>query len=124
MEEGNRLYELNRFEEALVSFDMAIKFDLTNSDTFSNRKKCLKKLEPLDEAFYDKEKCLNNSKMNLKLTEKSSKEDSKTIEEELRSYGFDERANESYSKEYFNNYFLLEREDSKLIWIKSHLESR
>jgi hypothetical protein len=62
--------------------------------------------------------------MNLNLTEKSSKEDSKTIEEEVRSYNFDERTYESYSKEYFNNYFLLEQENSKLIWIKSNLESR
>jgi tetratricopeptide (TPR) repeat protein len=49
--EGKRLYELNRFEEGLASFDMAIKHDPTNLNAFTGRGVCLHVLKRLDEAL-------------------------------------------------------------------------
>ena len=49
--EGKRLHELNRFEEALASFDMAIKHDPTNLNAFTGRGLCLAELNRLDEAL-------------------------------------------------------------------------
>ena len=49
--EGNRLYKLNRFEDAIVSYDMAIKHNPTYSAAYLNRGICLTKLNRLDEAL-------------------------------------------------------------------------
>jgi hypothetical protein len=43
--EGLRLFDLNRFEEAIFSFDMAIKHDPNNSLAKNNRKLLLEKLK-------------------------------------------------------------------------------
>jgi len=49
--EGLRLYDLNRHEEALASYDMAIKHNPTYSAAYNNRGACLEKLNRLDEAL-------------------------------------------------------------------------
>ena len=49
--EGKRLYELNRFEEGLASFDMAIKHNPTDLNAFTGRGLCLHHLNRLEEAL-------------------------------------------------------------------------
>jgi hypothetical protein len=60
----------------------------------------------------------------LKIKKETVKKKTNTNEEDVRSYKFDEKTNEDYSKEYFNNYFILERKKTKLSWIKSNMNSR
>ncbi len=49
--EGLRLYELNRFDEALAAYDMAIKHNPSSSDAYCSRGNCLKQLNRFDEAL-------------------------------------------------------------------------
>jgi tetratricopeptide (TPR) repeat protein len=48
--EGLRLKKLNRLEEALASFDKAIKHNPTNSNAYNNRGICLYDLNRLHEG--------------------------------------------------------------------------
>jgi tetratricopeptide (TPR) repeat protein len=49
--EGLRLKNLNRFEEALVANDLALKHNPTDSSAFNCKGVCLSKLNHLDEAL-------------------------------------------------------------------------
>ena len=81
--EGLRLQNLNRYEEALASYDMAIKHDPTDSDVYNNRGVCLKQLNRLDEtlASFDMalkhnpnhEKAINNRKLLLEKLKSKAK---------------------------------------------------
>ena len=48
--EGNRLQNLNRHEEALAAYDMAIKLNPTYSEAYYNRGECLRGLYRFEEA--------------------------------------------------------------------------
>jgi tetratricopeptide (TPR) repeat protein len=86
--EGYRLQNLNRLEEALSSFDMAIKHNPTNSEAYNNRGNCLYNLNRLDEALasYDmvikhnpnNVNAINNRKLLLEKLESKSKSKSKS----------------------------------------------
>jgi tetratricopeptide (TPR) repeat protein len=73
---GRCLYQQNRLDEALVSYDMAIKHNPANSAAYNNKGNCLRDLNRLEEALasYDMAikhnpnnvNALNNRKLLLK----------------------------------------------------------
>jgi tetratricopeptide (TPR) repeat protein len=48
---GNCLSKLNRLDEAIASYDMAIRHNPTDSYAFNGKGKCLKDLNRLEEAL-------------------------------------------------------------------------
>ena len=63
--EGKRLYELNRFEEGLASFDMAIKHNPTDLNAFTGRGVCLRKLNRFEEGLASFDMAIKHDPTNL-----------------------------------------------------------
>ena len=75
MKEGNRLYELKRYKEALESYNQSIRLDPNNAVAYFNRGVCLSDLNKKQEAIEsyieairlkpDYTKAINNLKLLL-----------------------------------------------------------
>jgi tetratricopeptide (TPR) repeat protein len=86
--EGYRLQNLNRLDEALASYDMAIKHNPTYSMAYNNRGVCLEDLNRFEDAIasYDMAikhnsnnvNAINNRKLLLEKLESKSKSKSKS----------------------------------------------
>jgi len=51
LEEGNRLYELKRYKEALESYNQSIRLDPNNANAYNGRGVCLSSLNKKQEAI-------------------------------------------------------------------------
>jgi tetratricopeptide (TPR) repeat protein len=109
--EGVRLYSLNLFDKAIVSYDMAIKHDPTDSEAYSKRGLCLSKLNRYEEALASYDMAIKHNPTDLfgYITKGLCLERLNRLEEALASYDMALKHNPTNSQAYNNRGVCLGR---------------
>ena len=102
--EGLRLHKLNRLEEALAAYDMAIKHSPTHSNAYSNRGLCLHNLNRHDEALASFDMAIKHdpTDSNVYFNKGNCLFDLNRLDEALLSFDLAIKHNPTYSLAYNN----------------------
>jgi tetratricopeptide (TPR) repeat protein len=109
--EGVRLYSLNLFDKAIVSYDMAIKHNPINSEAYSKRGYCLCDLNRKEEALASFDMAIKHNPTDLfgYITKGIILAELNRLEEALASFDMALKHNPTYSMEYNNRGVCLGR---------------